>query len=196
VVKVRAASSVQGSCVASHLEAHASHPATGEVAQPGRLACPSKGDEVPGFPERTWSADLSAPAEVRKVCLVDLVFAGTALMTVGHRRIMAGQRQKSPGGGTSQIPDVPSTSVDRRGTFGDGPAPRLRLPGLAPRSRTGLRWVRALRELADFCEGYQVRRLREAGHSWARIAAWAGVSPQAVHKKYAQATEMTKHPST
>jgi hypothetical protein len=51
--------------------------------------------------------------------------------------------------------------------------------------------VRALRELAEFCEGYQVCRLREAGHSWARIAAWAGVSPQAVHKKYAQAPSVT-----
>ena len=47
--------------------------------------------------------------------------------------------------------------------------------------------VRALRGLADFCEGYQVRRLREDGHTWAAIAAWAGVSPQALHKKYAQA---------
>ena len=56
--------------------------------------------------------------------------------------------------------------------------------------------VRALRALAEFCEGYQVRRLREAGHSWARIAAWAGVSPQAVHKKYAHAikTPTTESP--
>jgi len=43
--------------------------------------------------------------------------------------------------------------------------------------------VRALRGLAEFCEGYQVRRLREAGYSWARVATWAGVSPQALHKK-------------
>ena len=49
--------------------------------------------------------------------------------------------------------------------------------------------VRALRGLADFCEGYQVRRLREDGHTWAAIAAWAGVSPQALHKKYAQAAK-------
>ena len=56
--------------------------------------------------------------------------------------------------------------------------------------------VRALRELAELCEDYQVRRLREAGHSWARIAAWAGVSAQAVHKKYAQAIKVTKGPST
>ena len=69
------------------------------------------------------------------------------------------------------------------GSLGLGPDPGLAFAG-----------VRALRELADFCEGYQVRRLREAGHSWARIAAWAGVSPQAVHKKYAQAIEMTNGP--
>ncbi len=56
--------------------------------------------------------------------------------------------------------------------------------------------VRALRALAEFCEGYQVRRLREAGHSWARVAAWAGVSPQAVHKKYARVLKVTKDPST
>ncbi|MGO9658967.1 MAG: hypothetical protein ACLQVK_01125 [Acidimicrobiales bacterium] len=56
--------------------------------------------------------------------------------------------------------------------------------------------MRALRALAEFCEGYQVRRLREAGHSWARVAAWAGVSPQAVHKKYARAIKVTKAPST
>ena len=55
--------------------------------------------------------------------------------------------------------------------------------------------VRALRELAEFCEGYQVRRLREAGQTWAAIAAWAGVSPQAVHKKYAQAVKTTTGPS-
>ena len=67
--------------------------------------------------------------------------------------------------------------------------------GLDPDPELAFIGVRALRELADFCEGYQVRRLREAGHSWARIAAWAGVSPQAVHKKYAQAIKMTKEPS-
>jgi hypothetical protein len=55
--------------------------------------------------------------------------------------------------------------------------------GLDPDPELAFAGVRALRELADFWEGYQVRRLREAGHSWARIAAWAGVSPQAVHKK-------------
>jgi hypothetical protein len=44
--------------------------------------------------------------------------------------------------------------------------------------------IRALRQMADFCESYQVRRLREAGHAWAEIAAWADVSPQALHKKH------------
>ncbi len=68
--------------------------------------------------------------------------------------------------------------------------------GLDPDPELALAGVRELRELAEFCEGYQVRRLREAGHSWAPIAAWAGVSPQAVHKKYAQAIKMTKGPST
>jgi hypothetical protein len=30
--------------------------------------------------------------------------------------------------------------------------------------------VRALRQLAEFCERYQVSRLREVGHSWVEIA--------------------------
>jgi hypothetical protein len=47
--------------------------------------------------------------------------------------------------------------------------------------------IRALRQMADFCESYQVRRLRQAGHPWAEIASWAGVSAQALHKKHAQA---------
>ena len=68
--------------------------------------------------------------------------------------------------------------------------------GLDPDPELAFAGVRALWELADFCEGYQVRGLREAGHSWARIAAWAGVSPQAAHKKYAQAIKMAKGPST
>ncbi len=71
------------------------------------------------------------------------------------------------------------------GSLGLGPDPLLAFVG-----------ARALQELAGFCERYQVRRLREAGHSWARVAAWAGVSPQAVHKKYAQAIKVTKGPST
>ncbi len=68
--------------------------------------------------------------------------------------------------------------------------------GLNPDPDLAFAGVRALRELADFCEGYQVRRLREAGHSWARIAARAGVSPQAVHKKHAQAIKITTGPTT
>ena len=47
--------------------------------------------------------------------------------------------------------------------------------------------IRALRHMADFCETYQVRRLGEAGHTWAEIAGWAGVSAQALHKKHARA---------
>ena len=46
--------------------------------------------------------------------------------------------------------------------------------------------IRALRQLAEFCERYQVRRLREAGHTWAEIAGWAEVSAQALHKKHAR----------
>jgi hypothetical protein len=37
--------------------------------------------------------------------------------------------------------------------------------------------ILALRHMATFCESYQVRRLRQAGHTWAEIAGWAGVSP-------------------
>jgi hypothetical protein len=47
--------------------------------------------------------------------------------------------------------------------------------------------IRALRQMAEFCERYQVRRLRQAGHTWADIAGWAGVSAQALHKKHARA---------
>ena len=68
---------------------------------------------------------------------------------------------------------------DAYGSLGLDPGPDLAFAG-----------IRALRRLADFCEGYQVRRLREAGHTWARIAAWAGVSPQALHKKYAKAAKV------
>ena len=64
--------------------------------------------------------------------------------------------------------------------------------GLHPDPELAFIGVRALRELAEFCEGYQVSRLCEAGHSWARTAAWAGVSPQALHKKYAKAAKTTK----
>jgi excisionase family DNA binding protein len=58
--------------------------------------------------------------------------------------------------------------------------------GLDPDPEMGFAGVHALRNLADFCEAYQVRQARQAGHSWAKIASWAGVSAQALHKKYAQ----------
>jgi hypothetical protein len=47
--------------------------------------------------------------------------------------------------------------------------------------------ISALRQMADFCESYQVRRLRQAGHTWAEITGWVGVSTQALHKKHARA---------
>jgi hypothetical protein len=56
--------------------------------------------------------------------------------------------------------------------------------GLDPDPEIAFIGVRALQELADFCESYQVNRLREAGNSWAQIASWAGLSPQALHKKH------------
>ena len=59
--------------------------------------------------------------------------------------------------------------------------------GLDPDPEMGFAGVHALRNLADFCETYQVSRARQAGHSWAKIASWVGVTPQAPHKKYAQA---------
>jgi hypothetical protein len=46
--------------------------------------------------------------------------------------------------------------------------------------------IRALRAMADYCENYQVTRLREIGYSWAQIASWAGVSAQALHKKHSR----------
>ena len=111
----------------------------------------------------------------------------------GYRRIMAGQRHKMPPRARSPIyqprlMDEELLEMARHhayGSLGLDPDPELAFVG-----------VRALRALAEFCEGYQVRRLRGVGHSWARIAAWAGVSPQAVHKKYAQAIKVTKDPST
>lgn len=49
----------------------------------------------------------------------------------------------------------------------------------------GLRAARALRDLAERLEALQVRNAREHGWSWQEIAAFLGVSKQAVHKKYA-----------
>lgn len=49
---------------------------------------------------------------------------------------------------------------------------------------TGLRAVRALRELADRLELLQVERARGLGWSWQEVADALGVSRQAVHKKH------------
>ncbi|SFO49752.1 hypothetical protein SAMN05660359_03850 [Geodermatophilus obscurus] len=50
---------------------------------------------------------------------------------------------------------------------------------------TGLRAVRALRDLADRLEVLQVGNARALGWSWQQIAAALGVTRQAVHKKHA-----------
>jgi hypothetical protein len=91
---------------------------------------------------------------------------------------------------------VLSTWVDGREAVRVSPPRPLRSFGLGPRPWACLHRRTGTAQLADFCEGYQVRRLLEAGHTWARIAAWAGVSPQALHKKYAQAIKVVaKGPS-
>ena len=51
---------------------------------------------------------------------------------------------------------------------------------------TGLRAVRAMRELADRLEVLQVRNARDRGWSWQQIADALGVTRQAVHKKHAR----------
>ena len=51
---------------------------------------------------------------------------------------------------------------------------------------TGLRAVRAMRELADRLEVLQVRNARDRGRSWQQIADALGVTRQAVHKKHAR----------
>ncbi len=48
----------------------------------------------------------------------------------------------------------------------------------------GLRGVASLRVLLETVEQLQVRRARELGWSWQRIAELLGVSKQAVHQKY------------
>ncbi|RKE21512.1 RNA polymerase subunit sigma-70 [Streptomyces sp. TLI_171] len=53
---------------------------------------------------------------------------------------------------------------------------------------TGLRAVRALRDLADRLEELQVGNARGKGWSWHEIAVCLGVTRQAVHKKYARRT--------
>ena len=54
----------------------------------------------------------------------------------------------------------------------------------SPDPDTGLRAVRALRDLADRLEILQVARARELGWSWQEIAGELGVSRQAAHKKH------------
>jgi hypothetical protein len=68
------------------------------------------------------------------------------------------------------------TARDPYGALGLDDDPQLAFAG-----------IRALHHMADFCESYQVRRLRQAGHTWAEIAGWAGVSAQALHKKHVRA---------
>ncbi|HUK71868.1 MAG TPA: RNA polymerase subunit sigma-70 [Streptosporangiaceae bacterium] len=51
---------------------------------------------------------------------------------------------------------------------------------------TGLRAVRALRDLTERLEALQVGNARERGWSWQEIAVFLGVSKQAVHKKHAR----------
>jgi hypothetical protein len=55
--------------------------------------------------------------------------------------------------------------------------------------------IRALGQMAEFCERYQGGRLRQAGHTWEEIAGWAGVSAQALHKKHAHALRDTEQAS-
>jgi hypothetical protein len=50
---------------------------------------------------------------------------------------------------------------------------------------TGLRAIRALRDLADRLEVLQVANARDRGWSWQQVADALGVSKQAVHKKHA-----------
>ena len=62
------------------------------------------------------------------------------------------------------------------------------------RPRAGLRRIRGLRAMAESCESFQVTRLRKARFSWARIASWADVSAQALHKKHEKAFTETAEP--
>ena len=48
----------------------------------------------------------------------------------------------------------------------------------------GLRGVASLRALLEAVEELQVRRARDLGWSWQRIAELLGVSKQAVHQKH------------
>ena len=51
---------------------------------------------------------------------------------------------------------------------------------------TGLRAVRALRQLLDDLERLQVDHARDQGWSWAQIAQILQVSKQSVHEKHAR----------
>jgi hypothetical protein len=51
---------------------------------------------------------------------------------------------------------------------------------------TGLRAIRALRDLTDRLEALQVDNARRQGWSWQTIAVHLGVSRQAAHKKHAR----------
>jgi DNA-binding NarL/FixJ family response regulator len=51
---------------------------------------------------------------------------------------------------------------------------------------TGLRAIRALRDLTERLEALQVANARDRGWSWQQIADALGVSRQAVHKKHAR----------
>jgi hypothetical protein len=53
--------------------------------------------------------------------------------------------------------------------------------------QVGLKAVASLRALLEAVEELQVRRARELGWSWQRIAVLLGVSKQAVHQKYGKA---------
>ena len=51
---------------------------------------------------------------------------------------------------------------------------------------TGLRAVRALRDVTERLEALQVASARDRGWSWQQVAEALGVSRQAVHKKHAR----------
>ena len=65
------------------------------------------------------------------------------------------------------------------------PPPYVTTAAAADDPDTGLRAIRALRDLADRLEALQVRNARARGWSWQQIADALGVTRQAVHKKHA-----------
>ena len=66
------------------------------------------------------------------------------------------------------------------------PPPDVTTAAAADDPDTGLRAIRALRDLADRLEALQVADARDRGWSWQQIAEALGVSRQAVHKKHAR----------